>query len=200
VGSGSVTQASDPETFLAVLGETVATLDAWGGPFLVFGSVAIHVYVDHPPAEDIDVLVRNEDVDAAVAALAEAGFEPGERSNWLRKAYRKGVLVDLITSVRGGIGLDVELISHARRSTYLGMELTIPAPEDLVLIAAVSAHAETPDHWFTGRKLLAEVDIDWEYLRERAALAPLRVASLLLYCRSDDVAVPDAALDSLLVH
>jgi hypothetical protein len=139
-------------------------------------------------------------VHAAVAALAGAGFEPGERFDWLRKAYRHGVLVDLITSVRRGIGLDPELLSHARRSTYRGVEVTIPAPEDLVLIAAVSAHPETPDHWFTGRKLLAEVDVDWDYLRGRAALAPLRMASLLLYCRSDDVAVPDAVLDSLLVH
>ncbi|MDQ4108201.1 MAG: GatB/YqeY domain-containing protein [Actinomycetota bacterium] len=74
MASGSVTEASDPETFLAVLGETVATLDAWGGPFLVFGSIAIHVYVEHPAAEDVDVLFRNEDIDAAVAAaIAESG-------------------------------------------------------------------------------------------------------------------------------
>ncbi|MDQ4109169.1 MAG: nucleotidyltransferase family protein, partial [Actinomycetota bacterium] len=146
------------------------------------------------------VLVRNEDIDAAVAALGRVGFEAGERFDWLRKAYRHGVLVDLITSVRRGIGLDPEVIAHARRSSYLGIEVTIPAPEDLVLIAAVSAHPETPDHWFTGRKLLAEVDIDWDYLRERSALAPLRMASLLLYCRSDDVAVPETVLGSLLVH
>lgn len=200
MGSGSVTEATDPDTFLAVLGETIATLDAWGAPFVVFGSVAIHIHVDHPPAEDVDVLVRDDDVDAAVEALARAGFEPGQRLDWLRKARRRGVLVDLITSVRGGIGPDHALISHSRRATYRGVEAPVPSPEDLVLIAAVSAHPETPDHWFTARKLLAEVDVDWDYLAARSRLAPLRMASLLLYCRSDDVPVPDDALASLLPH
>jgi hypothetical protein len=200
VGSGSVTEATDPGVFLPALGDVVTTLDAWGGPYVVFGSVAIHVYVDHPPAEDVDVLVRAEDVDLAVEALARSGFEPGERRDWIRKAHRDGVLVDVITRVRGGFGADAPLIEHARRAVYRGVEAPIPAPEDLVLIAAASAHPETPDHWFTARKLLAGVDVDWNYLRERSMLAPVRMASLLLYCRSDDVAVPDEVLASLLPH
>jgi hypothetical protein len=198
VAKGSVTEASDPERFLGVLRRTAEALDAWGGPYVVFGSIAIRAQVDHPPAEDVDVLVRGEDVDAAVEALAAVGFEPGERRAWLRKVHRDGVLVDLITSVRGTLSLDPALVAHARRAPYGGIEVPIPAAEDLVMIAAAGAHPETPDHWFTAVKLIAELDLDWAYLAERSRLAPLRVASLLLYCRSDGVAVPDGIAASLL--
>jgi hypothetical protein len=200
VGSGSVTEATDPELFLRTLAGAVEALDAWGEPYVVFGSVAIHVYADHPPAEDIDILIREKDGASAADALAHAGFEPGERRDWIRKAHREGVLVDMINTVRGGIVLDERLLSHARHAVYRGIDVPIPAVEDLVLIAASSAHPETPDHWFTARKLVAQAEIDWDYLRERGALAPLRMASLLLYCRSDDVAVPEEVLGSLLAH
>jgi hypothetical protein len=196
---GAVTEDSDPDVFGAVLVDAVAALEAWGGAHALFGSLAVGAYVDHPPAEDVDVFVGDEDVDDAVAALARAGFRPGERRDWLRKAHREGVLVDLIIEVRGGIRLDRELLSHLRRGTVRpGVEAPIPAPEDLVVIEAASSHPETPEHWFTAAKLVAGTEIDWRYLASRARLAPLRVASLLLYCRSDGVDVPDDILGSVL--
>jgi hypothetical protein len=79
------------------------------------------------------------------------------------------------------------------------VEVPILAPEELVLVAACSAHPETPQHWFTAERLAAKAGLDWDYLVDQARrLAPLRVASLLLYCRSDDVPVPDGIVASLL--
>jgi hypothetical protein len=200
VGSGEVTEGSDPSRFHDVLRRVVEALDAWGRPYAIFGTVGTNVYVPGGPAEDIDVFVHEEEAGAAVAALVAAGFDPGERDPaWIFKAFRDGVLVDVIFRVRDGLGFDDAIAAATRRARYRGIAVPVPSAEDLALIAACSAHAESPKHWFTAVRLVAELDLDWDRFADHARrLAPLRAASLLLYCRSEGIDVPEGILTSLL--
>lgn len=199
MGRGEVTETSDPERFLGTLRSAVEALDAWGRPYGLVGSVANDVYVATGPAEDLDVLVRPDDGPDAIEALAVAGFEPGERADWLLKAHRDGVLVDVLIRPRGGFVLDDAAAAGIRRVEHRGVRIPVPAPEDLATIACLSAQDETPEHWFTAARYVRDADLDWDRLADRARrLAPLRVASLLLYCRSEGIAVPDGILTSLL--
>jgi Uncharacterised nucleotidyltransferase len=199
MGGREVTQASDPDRFLAVLRSVVDALEDRGRPYAVVGSVANDVYLEMPPAEDLDVLVPPDDGPGAVEALVAAGFEPGERRDWLLKAHRGGVLVDVLTRPRGGVVLDDAFAAAIRRVDHRGLQIPVPSPEDLAVIACLSAQEETPDHWFTAVRFVRDVELDPERLLDRARrLAPLRVASLLLYCRSERIAVPDGILTALL--
>ena len=200
MGRGEVTQRSDPGLFLDVLRRTVEALDGWGKPYAVFGTVGTNVYVEGGPAEDIDVFLAKDDAGEAVEALVAAGFDAGQRDEtWIYKAHGDGVLIDVIFRIRGRLGFDEGMAAAVRRMVYHGVEVPVPAPEDLVLIAACGAHAESPEHWHTGARLVAEAKLDWDRLVERARrLAPLRVASVLLYCESDGVAVPAGTVASLL--
>ena len=200
MGRGEVTEASDPDRFREVVRRTADALDGWGRSYALLGSIATNVYVDGEPADDVDVFVEADHVEEALGMLVAAGFEaePVEEG-WLRKATRDGVLVDLIVRVRSGIRFDEDMVSHVRRRSCGGVDVPVLAPEDLVLIAAASTHPETPQHWFVGARLVAKAGLDWDRLVDRARrLAPLRVASLLLYCRSEGVAVPEGAVASLL--
>jgi hypothetical protein len=184
-----------------VLRRTVEVLDAWGGPYALFGTIGKSVYAGHEPAEDVDVFLREDEVDGALDALLRGGFERSEdeEQEWLRKAHADGVLVDLIVRVRMGVRFDDDAMEHVRRASYRDIDLPVPSPEDLVVINACSAHPETPDHWFIARELVSKAELDWHRLVDRGRrLAPQRVASLLLYCLSDEVAVPDGTVASLL--
>jgi hypothetical protein len=99
----------------------------------------------------------------------------------------------------GGLVLDDELAGGIRRVRYRDLSIPVPGPEDLLLIACLSAQDETPNHWFTAARFVRNAELDWDRLADRAGrLAPLRVASLLLYCRSEGVEVPDGILKSVL--
>ena len=55
--------------------------------------------------------------------------------------------------------------SGLRLSELVGREL---APEDLVVMKAISHDEESPRHWHDALGVLATVDLDWDYLLERA--------------------------------
>ena len=200
MGRGEVTERSDPERFLEVLRRTVEALDRWDGPYAIFGTVGVHAYLDGEPAEDIDVFLAEEDAAGALQALVDAGFEAGDRDeSWIFKAHRDGVLIDVIFEIRGRLRFDAGMADGVRRMSYRGVDVPVPALEDLVLIAVSAAHPKSPEHWYTGARLVAEAKPDWERLVARAReLEPLRVAGLLLYCESDGVDVPAGTVASLL--
>ena len=68
---------------------------------------------------------------------------------------------------------------------------------DLVVMKALSHDEESPRHWHDALGVLAKVDLDWDYLLERASLGPNRVLALLHYALSVDVPVPASAINHL---
>jgi hypothetical protein len=198
MGEGELTEKDDPQTFARVLKAGVDAMEGAGLPYVVFGGIAAIHFGRPNAAEDIDFLVRPQDADIALHALARAGFVTEETDpEWIFKAEREGALVDVIFRVKSGITLDDEVLSHARDGEYAGRPLRLISPEDQLIIEAVSDEEQARAHWFNGLAILVAADLDWDYLRLRARHATHRVLSLLLYARSIDYVVPDDVLADL---
>jgi hypothetical protein len=195
---GQVTEKEDAELFWSVLGRAVDALEEEDLDYAVFGSVAAVRYGRPEGSEDIDLLVRPSDADRVLGVLGAAGFETDPIDpTWIYKATLDGVLVDIIFRVKGGIYLDEEVLAHRLRHEFDGRAAWLVAPEDSLVIEAVSDEVQAPQHWFNALAILAMTDLDWEYLERRARYAVHRVLSLLLYGQSNDLVVPDAVIRSL---
>jgi hypothetical protein len=198
VGEGDRTEEEDPQAFARVLGAAVDALEGAGIPYAVFGSVAATHYGRPGAAEDIDIMVRRNDARAVLEALAGSGFTTEETDpDWIYKAEKEGVLVDVIFQVRSGIALDDEVLSHTRQIGEFGRPVRIVSPEDQLVIEAVSDEEQAREHWFNGLSILVRTDMDWSHLERRARYGTYRVLSLLLYARSLDYVIPDDVLRGL---
>jgi hypothetical protein len=186
------------EVFLSVLADAATTLDATDLPWAVMGGIASAVHGRPRWTFDIDVFVQPHAARPALEALGGAGFHTDEKDpNWLFKAFRDGVLVDVIFKATAGIYFDDEMISHCRRHEFRGVEVPVLAPEDLLVIKATVFAEHNPRHWWDCLGIITRASLDWEYLLRRARHSPRRVASLLLFARSLDLAVPDHAVRAL---
>jgi hypothetical protein len=167
--------------------------------YLLVGGLAAACFGRPRASRDVDLLVRPGDVARALAALAEAGFQPEEiELDWLDKMRLGDVDVDVINRVTSDIYLDRELMDHARAESFDGRQVRVASPEDLIVIKA-SVHTEqTPRHWHDALALLAAAPLDWDYLLHRSRYAARRVLSLLIYAESADVCVPREILDTLI--
>ena len=189
---------SHHEAFAVALARTIAVLAEAGVQFAILGGVASAGYGRARWTKDIDVFCRPEDADRALDALAEHGFDV-ERTNpsWIYKAFRDGVQVDVIFKAKGGLYFDESMASRTRFVSLVGVEVPAVAPEDLIVMKALSHDEESPRHWHDALGVLATADLDWDYLLERARLGPNRVLALLHYALSVDVPVPTSAVQHL---
>src|SRR5947199_3466600 len=104
------------ETFQALtdtLKIAVATLRERELPFVLGGSLAAWARGGPEPQNDLDLMVRPQDADTALRALAEAGMRT-ERppEEWLFKAWHGDVLIDLIFEP-SGVALADEVFARA---------------------------------------------------------------------------------------
>jgi len=184
---------------LAVLDDAVAAFRGSGISFLLMGSVATSAMGRRRAVTDIDVFVRDHDVGAALAALDGAGFETMVVSkNWLAKAFKDEVLVDVISRSTHDITLTDEILAQAVEIDVAGRSLPAVSAEDLVVMKAVATSEDTSRYWFDALGLLGRPDLDWGYLARRARQhGARRVLSLLFFARSIDLIVPDEILDEL---
>jgi predicted nucleotidyltransferase len=199
MGEGERTERDDPATFFGVLGLTVRTLEDAGVPHVLVGSVAANVYGMPDEAGDLDLLIRPVDERRALDALRAAGFDTDETDQtWVSKAFRDGVMVDLITQLTGDLFLDDDMLASARRIDVHGTDVNVASPEDVVLIEAATNSPEIQAHWYKAISIVMRTPLDWGYLLERARLAPRRILALLIYAQSDDIEIPDDAVRALL--
>jgi hypothetical protein len=167
--------------------------------YLLIGGLASAALGRPRCSADIDVFVRPRDAHAALAALADAGFETEETNpHWLYKGTKGGVLVDVLFKGPHDIYVDDVMLARARVAPIFGRPLRIAAPEDLVVMKALVHDEETPRHWHDALALVATGELDWEYLVWRARKGNRRVLSLLFYAASIDLAVPQTAIAALL--
>ncbi len=185
--------------FVRVLGETVGTLEGADVPYVLMGGIGSATHGRPRWTHDIDVFVRPEDASRALAALARRGFEVEETyPDWLFKAFKSDVMVDLIFKSSRGILLDEEMIARAERIEFKGVEVLVIPPEDLIVVKAVVHDEHMPRHWHDALAILAVCNLDWDYLVRRARqYGARRVLSLLLYGQSNDLIVPNAPIRRL---
>jgi predicted nucleotidyltransferase len=184
---------------LAVLDDAVAAFRGSAISFLLMGSIATSAMGRRRAVTDIDVFVRDHDVGSALAALDDAGFETMVVSkNWLAKAFKDEVLVDVISRSTHDITLTDEILAHAVEIDVVGRSLPAVSAEDLIMMKAVATSEDTSRYWFDALGLLGRPDLDWGYLARRAKQhGARRVLSLLFFARSIDLIVPDEILDEL---
>lgn len=163
------------------LKNAAAALEGERIDYVVGGSLASWARGGPPSTRDVDLMVRPEDADAALEALAEAGLRverPPEQ--WLYKAWHGDVLVDVIF---GPIGLDVddELLARAETLNIDGMRVPVMAMEDVMTtkLLALSQHALDLEPLVAIARALRE-QVDWEEVRRRTAGSPYARAFLFL--------------------
>lgn len=178
--------------FVQVLGETIGTIEREGVPYVLMGGIGSATHGRPRWTHDIDVFIRPEDAKRTLASLAARGFEVEETyPDWLFKAFKSDVMVDLIFKSSRGILLDDEMIRRAERIEFKGVEVPVIPPEDLIVIKAVVHDEHMPRHWHDALAVLAVCNLDWDYLVRRARqYGARRVLSLLLYAQSNDLVVP----------
>lgn len=188
----------DQEALLRVLAETRDALDPTGIPYVFIGGLPLSVYGRPKPIKDLDVMIRHEDVEKTMQVLTDAGFDTKDApEEWLHKAAKDGVLVDVITRSEGDLYLDDDLLERSLERDYKGERVKLVGPEDLVVMKAVAHDEDTPHYWHDALAVLVSVDVDWEYLVRRSRHGAKRIMSLLIYAQSMDLHVPDEAIDQL---
>lgn len=186
------------EEVLAVLAETTRTLEGAEIPYMFIGGLPLAVYGRPTPIADLDVMIKHEDVEKALAALEVAGFETRDpEENWLHKAAKDGVLVDLITRSEGDLFIDEDMLERTVQTDYKGCNVRLVSPEDLLVMKAVAHEEDTPHYWHDAITIIVGRELDWGYLVRRARHGAKRVLSLLVYAQSSDLFVPDEPIREL---
>jgi len=181
------------------LEEVISVMREAGIAFLLIGGMSAATFARPRMTDDIDVFVRPGAASHVLEALAAAGFDTTvEDPSWLYKAWKYGVLVDVIFRSSGDLYLDDAMLARGSEREYLGVTAPLVSPEDLVVIKALAAAEHSPRHWYDALAVIGRTELDWAYLLSRARLAgPRRLLSLLLYAESTDLAVPAEIIEEL---
>lgn len=188
----------DDETFALILKEVSALLTGHGVPHVFMGGLASAAYGRPRWTHDIDIFLSEADAKWTLSILADAGYETQETyPDWLYKAMKRDVLIDLIFRSKGDMHPDPELLDRAVSMQVLGQDLSLIPPEDLIVMKAMVHDEPTPRHWHDALGVIRHADLDWDYLLSRARHGPRRVLSLLLYAQSNDLLVPTRVIGEL---
>jgi hypothetical protein len=189
---------TDLDLLTSVLGEAVAVLEGSALPHLLIGGLASSLLGRPRCSLDIDLFMRPEHAEHALAAFEAKGFRT-ERTNpnWLYKAIRRDVLVDVLFQAKGGMFVDDEMLRRSICRVYRDVPVRVAPAEDLIVMKALAHDEDTPRHWHDALGLVAAGRLDWDYLLWRSRHGRQRVLSLLLYATSIDLYVPRRTLSEL---
>jgi hypothetical protein len=164
----------------ATLRKAVAALERRRVPFLLGGSLAVWARGGPESCNDLDLMVRSEDADAALEALEEAGMR-GERppEGWLFKAWDGRVLVDLIFGPKG-LSID-DAFDRSEAVSVFGLEVRAMALEDVLITKLRALHEHYLDYDPVLQMTRAVRErIDWDRVRQATSESPYARAFLTL--------------------
>jgi hypothetical protein len=159
---------ADVEPVVEAMKVAAAALRDAGIKFALAGGLAIWARGGPVTDHDVDLLIKPEDAERGLQALAEAGLRP-ERppEDWLLKAYHDDTLVDLIFRPSGGEVTD-ELLDRAEEREVMAMRLPVSSMEDVLtqkLLALTEQEPNYADVLEIARTLREQ--IHWGEVRER---------------------------------
>ena len=172
------------ETFQALtdtLKIAVATLRERELPFVLGGSLAAWARGGPEPQNDLDLMVKPADAEAALEALANAGMRverPPEE--WLFKAWHGDVMIDLIFEP-SGLEVTDEVIERAEVIAVMAVGTPVMALEDMLvtMLSALDEHTLDYSRLVAIARALRE-QIDWPQLRARTSGSPYAKAFFTL--------------------
>lgn len=176
----------DIDALVETAKRAIAALEAEEVPYLLGGGLGCWALGGPPSSNDVDLMLRREDAERALAALEAAGFR-GERppEQWLFKAWEseedeEDVLIDLIF---GPSGLEISEAVLARGTTIGigGMNVRVMDLDDIFVtkLMSIDEHAcDYEGHLAIARALREK--LDWGRLREETAASPFARAFFTL--------------------
>jgi hypothetical protein len=163
--------------------------------FLLGGGLAAWARGGPPTDHDVDLMLRQADVERAADALRDAGMQiehPPE--GWLVKAWDGDVLVDLIFRPAGG-PVDDGYFERASREEVSAMPILVASLDDVLATKLLAMSEQEPDFrpvLEIARSLREQ--IDWDSVRAQVEDSPFGAAFLTLVERlrilPDSVEVP----------
>lgn len=165
----------------ATLKKAASALRDAGVPFLLGGSLASWARGGPETRHDLDLMIKYEDVERAVAALADVGMraeDPPEE--WLVKAWDGDVLIDLIFSPKG-LPIDDAVIARGEELAVLSMQMRVMAIEDVLItkLMAIDEHHIRFEGLLPIARALRE-QVDWAHVRAATAGSPFGRAFFVL--------------------
>ena len=161
------------DDILETLKKCAAALRDDGIPFMVGGGVAAWARGGPESVKDVDIMVRPQDAEQALATLVRAGLR-GERppEGWLVKAWDGEVLVDLIFEPRG-MRVDDEALARAEVLNVKAMEVPVMPIADVMCSKLLALN----ERWLDYDQLLqmaraCREQVDWDEVRERTCSSP----------------------------
>ncbi len=150
-------------------------------PFLLGGSLASWARGGPETRHDLDLMIKEEDVEPALDALERVGMrrdDPPEE--WLVKAWDGDVLVDLIFHPKG-MPITDEVIERGEEMAVLSMHMRVMALEDVMVtkLMAISEHHLRYESLLAMSRALRE-RIDWPDVRRRSEDSPFARAFFVL--------------------
>jgi hypothetical protein len=174
---------------VSALRAAVPVLRAAEIPFMLGGSMAVWAYGGPEPTNDLDLMLREQDAERALAALAGAGMRiahPPEE--WLVKAWHDDVLIDLIHGPRG-LPIDDEALGRAVERNLSALRVPVMALEDVLATKLLSLDEHQLDlSWLLQISRAVREQVDWAALRARTDHSPYAAAFFTLVQRLGIVA------------
>ncbi len=174
-----MTPSIHPEDELDARADALRALAGSPVPHLVAGAYALFEYTGiYRDTKDLDLFVRERDLDGAFRALDAAGFRTEVTDPvWLGKAWRGPWYVDLIFSSGNGVArVDDAWFENARPGRVMDVAVLLAPPEEMIWSKSFVLERERYDGadvnhllHYTGRtldwrRLLSRFDRYWEVL------------------------------------
>ena len=184
VNTGVVPQAGDPR--LAFYVDALALLETMDVPFLIGGAFAHSRYTGRDrDTKDLDVMLRREDVERALATFADAGYDVElPFPHWLGKVHRERQYIDVVFSSGNGlVRVDDRWFEHSVPAEVLGIPVVLSPPEELIWSSAFVQERERYDGAAVLHLLHAQAAfLDWPRVLERFGDSwPVLLSYLVLF-------------------
>jgi Nucleotidyl transferase of unknown function (DUF2204) len=149
--------------------------------FMLGGGLAIWARGGPPTDHDVDLYLRERDVESAFEVLVDAGFR-GERppEEWLLKIWDGDHLVDLIHRPAGG-EIDDEHFARASELEVSAQRVLVASIDDVLVMKLLAISEQEPDY-----RAILEIaravreQVDWTHVEERTQTSPFARAFFTL--------------------
>jgi Nucleotidyl transferase of unknown function (DUF2204) len=167
---------------LATLKRSAAALREAGVPFMLGGGLACWVRGGPQSDHDLDLMIKPEDAEQALATLATIGLRPEKPTEgWLYKAFDEDdVMVDLIFSPVG-VAITDEVLARAEMLEVEAQPMLVMTLEDVLVTKLLALDENSLDYkpvLGIGRSLREQ--IDWDDVQNRTAGSPYAAAFFTL--------------------